>query len=147
MPERPVQIVIKNRSIPSAINEQETSSIKSRYNTTIKIGKHSLTADEPENLGGKDEGPNPFEYVLSGLGTCMAITLRMYADNKQWPLEDVEIELNYYQEQLEDKSKKTFIEKKLILKGDLKNEQKEKLNEISKKCPVARMLSGEVLIN
>lgn len=64
-----------------------------RYRTSIMTGGHSLTADEPEKLGGGDRGPAPFDLLLAALGACTAITLRMYADKKGWPLERLDIDL------------------------------------------------------
>ncbi|MGC6330012.1 OsmC family protein [Rhizorhabdus sp. FW153] len=62
-----------------------------RYRTTIVAGGHQLTADEPEALGGADSGPAPFDLLLAALGACTAITLRMYAEKKGWPLESLDI--------------------------------------------------------
>lgn len=64
-----------------------------RYRTSIVTGGHSLTADEPASLGGADTGPAPFDLLLASLGACTAITLRMYAEKKGWPLERLDIDL------------------------------------------------------
>src|SRR4051812_35078929 len=63
------------------------------YATAIRTHHHSLTADEPQKVGGGDAGPSPFELLLSGLGACTAITLKMYAERKQWLLEKVHVRL------------------------------------------------------
>jgi putative redox protein len=62
--------------------------------TEVEAGGHTLVADEPESLGGTDEGPTPYDYFLAALGGCTAMTLRMYADRKGWPLESVTVRLS-----------------------------------------------------
>ncbi|MFG0283636.1 MAG: OsmC family protein, partial [Phycisphaerales bacterium JB039] len=66
-----------------------------RYRTTIEAGRHRLVADEPEDAGGTDEGPDPYALLLASLGACTAITLRLYADRKGWALAKVEMELSH----------------------------------------------------
>ena len=69
-----------------------------RYRTSIRTGgdlKHELTADEPERLGGADSGPAPFDLLISALGACTAVTLTMYAEKKGWPLEGLDVRLEY----------------------------------------------------
>ena len=64
------------------------------YATEIEVGGHRLTGDEPARNGGQDAGPAPYDFLLAGLGSCTAITLRMYADRKQWPMEAVRVDLH-----------------------------------------------------
>src|SRR3546814_19592446 len=66
---------------------------KDHYRTEIEVGGHALVGDEGPGLGGKNLGPAPYAFLLAGLGACTAITLRMYADRKDWPLESVEVGL------------------------------------------------------
>jgi len=73
-----------------------------RYAQSVSVGSHLLKGDEPVSVGGSDVGPNPYELLLAALGTCTSITVRMYADRKQWPLEDVHIELSYARVHAED---------------------------------------------
>jgi putative redox protein len=125
-----------------------------KFKTTLTAGSHELIADEPEHVeGGADQGPDPYDYLLMGLGSCTVMTLKMYADHKGWPLEDVYLELRHNKRHDEDcenckdpKSKIDIIEKELIIKGDLSQEQLDKLLEISKKCPVHRTLEGDIKI-
>src|SRR5271156_3483281 len=70
---------------------------ETRYATSIRTGTHALTADEPKPEGG-DAGPSSFGLVLSGLGACTAITLRMYAERKEWKLTGLGVELEYYRD-------------------------------------------------
>jgi len=70
-----------------------------RYVQNISVGPHSLQGDESIEVGGGDTGANPHELLLAALGTCASITVRMYADRKQWPLDGVRIDLSYAQTQ------------------------------------------------
>jgi uncharacterized OsmC-like protein/alpha/beta superfamily hydrolase len=108
---------------------------------------HRLTGDEPERLGGADEGPTPYGYLLTSLGTCTSMTLRMYARHKKWPLENVEVRLRH--EKVDDpsnaggKHKVDRIERVLKLEGPLDEEQRSRLLEIADRCPVHRTLTGD----
>lgn len=124
-----------------------------KYRTVMHAGRHELIADEPESAGGQDSGPDPYDYLLMALGSCSVITLKMYAARKEWKLDEVFIELNHHKTESEKKSdsgekrsKKDVIEMEIIVKGDLSEEQIERLVEISKKCPVHRTLKGEMEI-
>lgn len=124
------------------------------FKTTLTAGTHELIADEPESVkGGKDSGPDPYDYLLMGLGSCTLMTVKMYADRKEWKIDDMYLELRHNKQHDEDcancddpKSKIDVIEKELIIKGDLSQEQLDKLLEISKKCPVHRTLEGDITI-
>lgn len=124
------------------------------YETVLSAGRHELLADEPKRSGGEDKGPDPYDYLLMSLGSCTAITLRMYAEKKEWPVTDIFVELRYFRDHAEDcidcdekNSKIDKIEKELIVKGDLTQEQLDKLLEISHKCPVNRTLQGTIEMN
>lgn len=121
------------------------------YKTELNAGKHTIIADEPERAGGSDKGPDPYDLLLMSLGTCTVITLRMYAERKEWPLDDVYMELRHFRDHAEDctdcddpSSMIDKIEKEIIVEGDLDDEQVDKLLEISNKCPVYRTLKGEM---
>ncbi|MGB0347309.1 MAG: OsmC family protein [Balneolaceae bacterium] len=121
------------------------------FKTTLTAGKHQLIADEPAHLeGGLDQGPDPYDYLLMSLGSCTVITMKMYASRKKWELGDIFIELRHHKNHVEDcenceksNAKIDFIEKEIILKGELTESQQQKLLEISKKCPVHRTLLNE----
>ena len=118
------------------------------FKTTLTAGKHELVADEPETVdGGQDNGPDPYDYLLMSLGSCTVMTVKMYARRKEWPIEDMFVELKHDKrhevdcENCEKKeSKIDFIEKEIIIEGELDDEQLNRLLEISQKCPVHRTL-------
>lgn len=124
------------------------------FETTLTAGSHELIADEPESVeGGGDEGPDPYDYLLMALGSCTVMTVKMYARRKDWPLEDVYAELKHHKKHDQDcencekkQSKIDVIEKELVFKGNLSEEQEDKLLEISKKCPVHRTLQSDIKI-
>ena len=119
--------------------------------TDIKARHHYLKADEPEDYGGTNLGPNPYEFVSAGLAACTAMTIQMYAKHKDWPLSDVEVHINYEKVHAEDadsnSSKKidTFS-REIVLNGNINEEQKEKLLQIANKCPVQKTLSSQIQI-
>lgn len=124
------------------------------FTTEMKAGIHYFKADEPEDFGGKNLGPSPYELVSSGLAACTAMTLQMYAKRKNWNLNGVEIHINYQKVHAEDaencddkKSKKidTFS-REIVLKGNLDEKQQQKLLEIANKCPVHKTLSSDINI-
>lgn len=108
------------------------------YVQKISVGRHELTADEPP----ADAGPSPFALVLSGLGACTAITLRMYAQRKQWDLGTVRVRLNM----LED-GKTSRVERELSFSAPLNEAQRQRLAEISEKTPVTLALKGGMAIH
>jgi putative redox protein len=109
-----------------------------RYHVDLRAGQHALAADEPADNGGADSGPPPFGLLLSGLGACTAITLRMYADRKGWPLEGVDVELAYIVEDRETR----WIDRAITLRGPLDEDQRARLAEIAEKTPVTRAVRG-----
>ena len=112
------------------------------YATQLVVGHHHTVADEPVEDGGGDTGPAPHEILLSALGACTAITLRMYAERKQWPLEGVEVKLDY----AERSKERTVITRNVELRGQLDATQRERLLQIANACPVHRILTGTVEI-
>ncbi len=123
------------------------------FTTTIVAGNHALTADEPIRVGGADKGPDPYGLLLASLGACKAMTLRMYANRKQWPLTGVTVALAHEhvhakdcEECESDEGHILKVRAELTLEGDLDADQRARLAEIADRCPVHRSLSGEVLI-
>lgn len=119
----------------------------------IKTGRHTLRADEPVEAGGTDTGPNPYELLLAALGACTAITLRLYADRKGWPLEAVDVVLSHKRVHARDcrecetrEGRVDHITKQLTLRGPLDDEQRQRLAEIAARCPVHQTLTHEIHI-
>jgi putative redox protein len=124
------------------------------FTTTLTAGNHELISDEPASVdGGKDQGPDPYDYLLMSLGSCTVMTVKMYVKHKGWEIEDVYMELRHNKRHDEDcencedpKSKIDVIEKEVIVEGDLSDEQLDRILDISKKCPVHRTLTGDIKI-
>lgn len=110
---------------------------RQHYQTHVTTGTQVLWADEPPENGGQGEGMEPFELMLASIGSCTAITVRMYADRKGWPLERVRIALSLTQDKA---SGTTLIHKRIDLAGALSGDQRARLMEIADRCPVHRMM-------
>ncbi|MDA0875410.1 MAG: OsmC family protein [Bacteroidetes bacterium] len=134
------------------------TSLKSyRYRTDLKVDHHHMVADEPLSVGGTDEGPRPVGILLSALGACTGITLRVYTERKEWPLQGVEVELHHerkrvdeYDGELPEGTKGLFdyIQMKITIDGkELDEEQMERIGVIAGKCPVHRILTGPTVID
>ena len=123
------------------------------FTQEILVGPHQLTADEPKDMGGDDEGPTPYDLLLTALGSCTSITMTMYAQRKSWPLQDVTVRLRHSRIHATDcaecetkEGKIDRIELDIEFVGPLSGEQRSKLLEIAKKCPVHRTLTSETNI-
>jgi len=108
-----------------------TGNGKGRYQQEVKIGQHQLLADEPESLGGDDAGPSPMEFVLTGLGACTAITLRMYAEKKGLDIASITVALEHRR----SPEGKHQVERVVAVEGNLTDEQRARLLEIANRCP------------
>jgi putative redox protein len=122
-----------------------------RFVQNISVGAHAFQADEPSENGGNDAGPESHELLLAALGSCASITVQMYADRKQWPLDSVHVRLFYVKVPAEDQpDAKTEmvdeIEMEISCSGDLSQDQLHRLLEIAGKCPVHRMLTSRLQI-
>lgn len=131
----------------------EVVTYESGYFSDIYTNNHHLIADEPESLGGTDMGPTPYDLLLSSLGTCTNITLRMYADRKKIPLSKILTTLNHEKIHLEDckdceesTGKADLINREIKLEGELSESQIKRLLEIADKCPVHKTLDSEIRI-
>ncbi|KAA0212984.1 MAG: GNAT family N-acetyltransferase [Leptolyngbya sp. PLA3] len=129
---------------PAAGNPPVTVSIaRDHYRTTIDALGHTIIADEPASLGGRDAGPAPVDLLLSALGACKAITCRMYADRKGIPLDAMHVALFIDRPDQEH----TAITARITLEGDLTGDQRQRLCEIASRCPVERTLTGTIKVN
>ena len=122
-----------------------------RFVQNISVGAHAFQADEPSENGGDDAGPESHELLLAALGACASITVQMYADRKQWPVEAVHVRLSYVKVPAEGQpDAKTEmvdgIEMGVSCSGDLSQDQQRRLLEIAGKCPVHRMLTSQMQI-
>ncbi|WP_319797053.1 bifunctional alpha/beta hydrolase/OsmC family protein [Nitrobacter sp.] len=126
---------------------------RGKFQQTVTVGPHRLTADEPSAAGGDDTGPGPYDFLLAALGACTSMTLRLYADRKALPLDRVAVTLRHSRIHAEDCAEcetKTGmidrIEREITMDGALDPEQRGKLMDIADKCPVHRTLTSEIRI-
>jgi putative redox protein len=112
------------------------------YAQSIRAGRHTLIADEPEALGGADLGPSPFQLVLSGLGACTAITLEMYARRKHWTLGPLQIELRMFEQEQTQR-----VARVISFDPAVSDEQRARLLEIADKTPVTKALRAGFAIS
>ncbi len=120
------------------------------YTQTVRARTHHIEADEPRSLRGQDAGMTPYELLLAALGTCTAITMRMYANHKKWPLEQISMELTHAKIHAQDcaecetkEGKVDRMTRHISLKGNLSPEQRARLLQIANRCPVHRSLESE----
>ncbi|MGE0652195.1 MAG: alpha/beta fold hydrolase [Alphaproteobacteria bacterium] len=116
------------------------------FTQSVRTGRHLLTADEPEKVGGNDRGPGPHAYLLSGLGACTSMTLRMYARRKEWDIGRISVALAIAPIDKENPKAGNRITRRIAVAGPLDPEQRSKLLEIADKCPVHRTLSNPLEI-
>ena len=142
----------------TSLNDTEGNQVKVRltgpkFTTEIKTPYHHLIADEPLEVGGDNLGPNPYDFLMASLGSCTVMTLKMYAGRKNWDLKEVKVFLNHDKVHLKDSDNPTSKESKVSrftriieLEGDLDEEQRHRLLEISNRCPVHRTLEEDIVI-
>lgn len=127
------QVTTKPRRVSSVTLEN-----REHYAVDVTARRHHLVSDEPEAGGGQDRGPAPFDLVLAGLGSCTAITLRMYADRKGWPVQRIGVHLEYLVQGRESRQ----IERVITIEGGLDAEQRARLADIAERTPVTLALKG-----
>ncbi len=110
----------------------------------IKVRSHTITADEPKDRGGDDDGPSPQELLAASLASCTAITMEMYAQRKGWDVGPVEVDCQYSPA---ERGCPTRFELVVRLPADLDDDQVQRLMAIAAKCPVHRTLDGEVMFD
>ena len=136
------------------MSEVVVSSLENLRNEVRYGAGHSFITDEPVAAGGEDAGPDPYTLILAALGSCISMTLKLYARRKQWPLETVTVRLRHGRIHAKDceecaQDKEGFIhriERTVSFTGPLSEEQRARLQEIAHKCPVHRTLTSEIVI-
>lgn len=118
---------------------------KDKYLTEVRSSGHNLIADEPIASGGKDLGMNPNELLLASLGTCTAMTLRMYADRKEWPVDRICVDLTMDIVK-GNEQQTTYIKRHIRIEGKLEDIQRQQLLEIADKCPLHRIITNSIVI-
>ena len=126
----------------------------SGFRTEVSVNGHRFTIDEPIPVGGTDVGPSPYEMLLAALGSCTAMTLRLYADRKKWPLKRAVVKLRHRKVHARDcvdceqkAAKIDVIDRVLVLEGPLEEAQRAKLLELAERCPVNQTLASEIKVN
>jgi len=114
------------------------ATLGTRYDTSMTARTHTFAADEPTDVGGTDLAPTPVELLMGSLASCTAITLRMYAQRKEWPLEGVDVQVHYTA-----RPTPSFV-KHITMRGPLDDRQKARMLEIAELCPVAKLLRSGV---
>jgi len=130
-----------------------SETLENKFTQSIGVGGHHLRADEPESFGGTNTGPSPYDLLLASLGACTSMTLRLYADRKNWPLEHVTVRLKHEKIHARDcaecetkEGKIDRIDREIELQGALDASQRARLLEIANRCPVHRTLHSEVVV-
>jgi putative redox protein len=122
------------------------------YLTEVRAGRHSWVADEPVAVGGGDRGPAPYDMLTAALGACTAITLRMYADRKGWPVEAIEVRVQHDRVPAPTEGshapggKVDRFRRHVRVTGELTDAQRARLGEIANMCPVHRTLAAASVI-
>ena len=124
------------------------------FRVDVEAGTHKFIADEPASAGGTDQGPTPYDYIAAALGACTSMTLHFLAKRENIPLEGVEISLTndraYAKDCADCTSKSGYIHRfdvQIRLKGNLTAEQRERLMQTAKRCPVYKTLTNEIRID
>ena len=112
-----------------------------KYQTIVSNGTHSIIVDEPEVIEGGNTGMEPHGLLLGSLGSCTAITLRMYINRKMWPVDDIIVSLELFKNETG-----ITIKRWLTFKGELSETQRARLLQIADACPIHKILTGSIII-
>ncbi len=132
----------------------KVAELNHKFLRQVMTDDHQWFADEPIAFGGSNRGPDPYEHLLASVGACTSMTLRMYANRKKWPLDDVIVTLEHTREHIQDcdhcdnpSNKMDLIIRKIKLIGDLDDLQRKRLLGIADKCPVHKTIEGDLKVN
>lgn len=114
-----------------------------KYLMNISAGNNSILADEPIAKGGQEKGFNPLEILAASLSSCTTATIKMFADRKEWDLQEVSVQVLFDNETKEGVSQ---FKKVITLTGNLTDEQKETLHKVAHACPIQKILTGEIQV-
>ncbi|MBA2645694.1 MAG: OsmC family protein [Pyrinomonadaceae bacterium] len=136
------------------MNEVTVSSLSNLQNEVRYGDGRTFITDEPASLGGEDAGPDPYTLLLGALGSCISMTVTLYARRKAWPLEHVTVRLRQQRVHAKDCAECEAttdgfvhrVERTVTLEGNLTDEQRARLQEIAHKCPIHKTLSAEIVI-
>ena len=131
------------------MQERSVTVVESRngpYGQFITAGSHVLGADEPVELGGRNTGPDPYELLLSALGACTAMTIRMYSERRELNLAGVQVRLRHAQRANVQGGIADRFERRITLVGELTADERRKLLEIAEKCPVSQTLQRSSVV-
>ncbi len=124
-----------------------------KFSQTVQSDDHHWIVDEPSSVGGSNLGPDPYEQLLSALGSCTAMTMRMYANRKKWPVEHISIELDHSRDHGADcaecddeHTQIDVITRSISITGDLDDAQRSRIMEIADKCPVHRTMHNKLVV-
>ncbi len=147
--------VAEDKKPVTAVGKGEIRVTEKNHKFTQQIASdhHTWLADEPLEVGGDNLGPDPYEFLLAGLGACTSMTMRMYANRKKWPVKDIQVTLSHSRQHGEDclhcdddNSQVALINRVIKIEGELSEEQRARLLEIADRCPVHRTLHGKVVV-
>ncbi len=135
--------IVDGCSNADRVNMHVTATIgTNRYETVLSNSRHNVIADENAEHSGADLGPNPGELLMMSLASCTAITLRMYADRKQWQVAEIVVTVEMVKQE-----NKTLFNKSIRLNGNLDETQRSRMISIAKACPVQQTLTHPIEIN
>jgi putative redox protein len=120
----------------------QTHTTSAKYQAVTSSGSHTITSDEPETIGGCGTSPTPHDLLLASLGSCTAITLKMYIERKGWQIDDITVDMELFRADAG-----TIIEIKLSFNGKLSEDQNKRLVQIANLCPIHKLMAGNIFID